>query len=129
MSGFDRVMVGWSAPSTRGGLKGSAGQASRFSLRWLFCPDVGQGLEIVAGQLQAAAARYIDKPGELLDYRMALEMSGALWQLAFKRDPAGDRRVVQEMHENAWAFLQPGAFRTVGPADTRSYPQTPVGPP
>ncbi len=68
-------------------------------------------LEIVAEQLQAAAARYIDDPGELLEYQMVLEMSGALFQLAFKLDPGGDPRVIEEIHVNAWAFLNRRAFK------------------
>jgi len=67
-------------------------------------------LRIVAEQLQAAAARFVDDPGELLDYRMLLAMSGALWELAFELDPAGDPQVVEEISTNAWALLQRRAF-------------------
>ena len=76
-------------------------------------------LEIAAGQLRAAAARYIDEPGELLAYQMVFEMSGALWQLAFKLDPAGDSQIVEEIHDNAWAFLQRRAFTAGSSAGTR----------
>lgn len=74
--------------------------------------------QLLAGQLQAAAARYVDQPGELLNYTMVLEMSGALWQLAFKLDPAGDPQVVEEIHANAWALLQRRAFGAVTGADS-----------
>ncbi len=79
-------------------------------------------LEIVAEQLQAAAARYIDDPGELLDYQMVLEISGALFQLAFKLDPGGDPRVIEEIHVNAWAFLNRRALKAEHQATRHAAP-------
>ena len=66
----------------------------------------------MAEQLHSAATDYVEDPGDLLHYRMVLAMSGALWQLAFHLDPAGDPRIVEEIHNNAWAFLQRHAFTT-----------------
>lgn len=61
--------------------------------------------EVVSGQLRAAAGRYVDDPGDVLNYCMVIEMSRALWELAFRLDPAGQPDVVQEIHANASAFL------------------------
>ncbi len=38
--------------------------------------------QVVSGQLQVAAGRYIKDPGDVLNYRMVIEMSRALWELA-----------------------------------------------
>ncbi len=67
-------------------------------------------LASLAQQLHDAAAVFVQDPGQLLHYRMVLAMSGALWQLAFHLDPAGEREVVEEIHNNAWAFLRRHAF-------------------
>lgn len=72
----------------------------------------GYYLDTATRQLHAAAARYVEQPGELLDYRMLLVMSGGLWQLAFRLDPAGHPGVIEEIHTNGWAFLQRRAFAT-----------------
>ncbi len=66
--------------------------------------------EIVSEQLQNAAGRYVTDPGHLLNYRMVIEMSRALWELAFTLDPVGDAEVVEEIHTNASAFLRRRVF-------------------
>jgi len=79
----------------------------------------GSYLDTATEQLHTAAGRYVDEPGQLLDYRMLLVMSGGLWQLAFKLDPAGDAKVIAEIHTNGWAFLQRRAFAATDPAPPR----------
>jgi AcrR family transcriptional regulator len=61
---------------------------------------------VVSTQLQAAAGQYVDDPGDLLNYVMVIDMSRALWDLAFSLDPDGHPEVVREIHDNASAFLR-----------------------
>lgn len=53
----------------------------------------------LAERLTTAMERYTDTPGTNLDHAVMVTMTGALWELAFTRDPDGDQAVIRKIHQ------------------------------